>query len=77
MNKYINGNQTIEATEKAYNIIYKKQGYVPYIEEQKEEGCSVADKTVEQLKEIALEKDIEVPSKIKKDDLIKLLEGVE
>lgn len=33
--------------------------------------------TVEQLKALAEERDIEVPSKIKKDDLVKMLEEVE
>ena len=33
MNKYINDSKLIKATEKAYNTVYKTQGYVPYIEE--------------------------------------------
>lgn len=33
MNKYIKGKMAINATEKAYNTIYKGQGFIPYIEE--------------------------------------------
>ena len=32
MNKYIKDNKIINATEKAFNTIYKVQGYVPYVE---------------------------------------------
>ena len=32
MNKYMKGNVVINATEKAYNLLYKGQGYVPYKE---------------------------------------------
>lgn len=35
MNKYIKGKVIINATEKAYNTIYKAQGYVPYKAESK------------------------------------------
>ena len=30
MNKYIKDNKIIEATERAYELIYCKQGYRPY-----------------------------------------------
>lgn len=30
MNKYIKDNKIIEATEKAYERIYSRQGYIPY-----------------------------------------------
>ena len=33
MNKYIKGNVVINATEKAYNTLYKAQGFEPYKEE--------------------------------------------
>lgn len=33
MNKYIKNKVVINATEKAYEIIYKHQGYTPYKEE--------------------------------------------
>ncbi len=32
MNKYIKGDKIINATEKAYIIIYKEKGYKPYKE---------------------------------------------
>lgn len=35
MNKYIKDKHIINATEKAYNTIYEKQGYIPYKEEVK------------------------------------------
>lgn len=35
MNKYIKGKVVINATEKAYNVIYKEKGFVPYKEEAK------------------------------------------
>lgn len=35
MNKYIKDENIINATEKAYNIIYKGKGYKPYREEKK------------------------------------------
>lgn len=33
MTKYIKGNIVINATEKAYNTLYKQQGYIPHKEE--------------------------------------------
>ena len=35
MNQYIKDKHIINATEKAYNIIYKDKGYIPYKEEKK------------------------------------------
>lgn len=35
MNKYIKDKVVINATKKAYNTLYKEQGYVPYKEEAK------------------------------------------
>lgn len=35
MNQYIKDNHIINATEKAYNVIYKDKGYIPYKEEKK------------------------------------------
>lgn len=32
MKQYIKGKKIINATEKAYKVIYKDQGYVPYEE---------------------------------------------
>lgn len=35
MNKYIKDNIVINATEKAYNVIYKDKGYILYKETKK------------------------------------------
>ncbi len=35
MDKYIKEDKIINATEKAYKVIYKEQGYVPYKEVKK------------------------------------------
>lgn len=35
MNKYIKDNVVIKATEKAYNLLYKAKGFVPYKEKSK------------------------------------------
>lgn len=35
MNKYIKDKHIIKATEKAYGVIYKDRGYIPYKEEKK------------------------------------------
>lgn len=32
MNKYIKDNLVIHATEKAYNVLYKEKGFMPYKE---------------------------------------------
>ena len=32
MNKYVKDGKVISATEKAYGLIYKEQGYIPYKE---------------------------------------------
>lgn len=40
MNQYIKDKHIINATKKAYNVIYKEKGYIPYkqLEEKKEEA---------------------------------------
>ena len=43
MNKYVKDNVVINATEKAYKILYKEQGYVPY-KETKSKKKEEADK---------------------------------
>lgn len=35
MKQYIKDKNIINATEKAYNFLYKEQGYVPYKDEKK------------------------------------------
>lgn len=48
MNTYIKGDKVIMATEKAYNIIYKEQGFMPQTEcelgiPQNEDGGGVGE----------------------------------
>ena len=69
MNKYIKGDKIIHATPKAFDIIYRSKGFVPYVENTNNE--SVENPVVE---EIAVDY-----SKLKKDDLLKIAKdkGVE
>lgn len=57
-----------------------RQGYTLVEEEQqpiKEDDINLNELTVDQLKDMARDSEIEFPSKIKKEELINLLEGVE
>lgn len=71
--------ERVVTTEHARDILLS-QGYK--LVEEKEQQDSTGDKslkdlTVDQLKMLAEEKGLEVPSKIKKDDLIEMLKEVE
>jgi len=80
MNKYIKDKNIINATEKAYNVVYKTQGYIPYkeVEEKKEEvKKDISKMNKDELTKIATEKGIEVPENAKKDDIINLIKEVE
>lgn len=44
MSKYVRGNKIINATEKAYNTLYKTQGYMPYVEKTKTKKKEEANK---------------------------------
>ena len=78
MNKYIKGKIIINATEKAYNVIYKQQGYEPYIvEEKKEEVKDISKMKKEELLAVATEKGVEIPENATKEVLINLIKEVE
>lgn len=44
MNKYIKDKVVINATEKAYNTLYKERGYVPYKDVKNSKKKEEADK---------------------------------
>ena len=67
MQQYTDGKRVINATEKAFEAIYKKQGFRKYDE--------LEQKGVRELKEIAKEKGLEGYSNLNKEELIKLLKG--
>lgn len=54
---------------------FVKQGYE--LIEEVQQQTSINDLTVNQLKELAAKKGLEVPSKIKKEELIAMIEEVE
>ncbi len=76
MNKYIKDNKVINATEKAYNTIYKEKGFIP-VEEKKEEVKDISKMKKDELVKIATEKGIEVPENATKEVLIALIKEVE
>lgn len=45
LNKYIKGDHIIEANEKAYRVIYKEDGYIPYEETIVELGKKIRKKS--------------------------------
>ncbi|MCI8362269.1 MAG: hypothetical protein HFJ41_03925 [Clostridia bacterium] len=79
MNQYIKDKHIINATEKAYNVVYKEQGYVPYeeIKEKKEETKDISKMKKDELLVVASEKGIEVPDNVTKEVLVALIKEVE
>lgn len=76
MNKYVKDKVVINATEKAYNLLYKEQGYIP-VEEKKEEVKDISKMKKEELLTIATEKGIKIPENATKEVLITLIKEVE
>ena len=79
MNQYIKDKHIINATEKAYNVVYKERGYVPYeeIKEKKEETKDISKMKKDELLVVASEKGIEVPDNVTKEVLVALIKEVE
>lgn len=76
MNKYIKDKHIINATEKAYNVIYKEKGYIP-VEEKKEEVKDISKMKKDELLVVASKKGIEIPENATKEVLIALIKEVE
>lgn len=79
MKKYTNGKREIIATERAFEILYKDQGFKE-IEEHEEttqgdEEINLEDLTVKELKEKCEELRLEDYKNLKKEELIELLKG--
>lgn len=83
LKKYTDGNRVIYSTEKAFEILYKKQGFklVGQLENKitKEEETKVDYSSLKynDLRKLATEKGIENTIGIKKEELIKALEELE
>lgn len=81
--KFRKGDIEIEASKKAFLVIYKSQGYVPVQEETvkeeseiQEEEKSLENMTVPQLKELAKANGIEGASSLNKKELLSVLKDV-
>ncbi|MCD3211813.1 hypothetical protein G8T71_10645 [Clostridium botulinum C/D] len=72
MKKYSNGERKIMATDRAFEVIYKDQGFSPVIDEEKD-GDNLDLLKVDELRERAKEKGIEDCENMKKAELISAL----
>lgn len=83
---YSNGKKIIRATSKAYNLLYKYKGFkkINLIKDidiahevalKENKTRSLEELKVDELKDLAKEKEIEGYSKMKKDELIEVLVG--
>ncbi len=76
MNKYIKDDKIINATEKAYNTIYKEKGFIP-LKEKEEDVKDISKLNKEDLLKIVIENGIEVPENATKEVLIALIKEIE
>lgn len=72
MQNYSNGQRKIMATERAFQIIYKDQGFVSVVDDKKDEE-NLESLKVDELKEKAKEKNIDGYEDMKKTELISAL----
>lgn len=80
LKKYTDGKREIMATERAFEVIYKGQGFEEFVEETNGEGSNQEDKqledmTVKELKEKCEELGLTDYKNLKKEELIKLIEN--
>lgn len=71
--KYTNGMDEIDVTKGAYESIYKPLGYFPVEDASKEEN--IEKMTVDELRKLASERDIDGFEKMKKAELVEALRG--
>ncbi|MGJ0848319.1 hypothetical protein ACR77J_16635 [Tissierella praeacuta] len=69
MKKYTNGEKIIEVAKGAYEMIYEPLGYYPI-----ELNEDINKLTVVELRELAKQKNIDIPDKIKKEEIIKYIQ---
>jgi len=80
MKQYVLDNKIINATEKAFNVVYKAQGYVPYKSTKRNDNkANKSEKKennkvdIEELRTKALEKNISFTEETTAEELIVLI----